>query len=144
MGKTWEYHRNIEYHRNTEYNRHVLALELVEGKIRHAKDQSHSLAIFCSQQNRWCWIAFMDVHPPKTSKNMFFVMHKLTHPMGELGDEIIWWSKHNRRNDRSQISKSRSGKSQRREGRKVGSLKRDERWKIARCCGAKHIYKSKC
>ena len=38
------------------------------------------------------------------------------------------------------------------EGRKVGSLKRrvrsqltrpDERWKIARCCGAKHISKSK-
>ena len=31
------------------------------------------------------------------------------------------------------------------EGRKVGSLKRpDERWKIARRCGAKHISKSKC
>ena len=33
------------------------------------------------------------------------------------------------------------------EGRKVGSLKRSwsqERWKIARRCGAKHISKSKC
>ena len=33
------------------------------------------------------------------------------------------------------------------DGRKVGSLKRrvpDERWKIARRCGAKHISKSKC
>ena len=30
------------------------------------------------------------------------------------------------------------------EGRKVGSLKRRERWKIARRCGAKHISKSKC
>ena len=37
------------------------------------------------------------------------------------------------------------------EGRKVGSLKRrvrsswpDERWTIARCCGVKHMSKSKC